>query len=114
MSFLKYVNEEGSSPVARTADGYPIRGGVNPFLRQEEEEELSPSFDARCRVFDLSDPEHLKQYTEVLDKIANGAWIPLAPDQTIENSSKTGWIVLCRWAEVKAEIPQNIKNRLGL
>lgn len=110
MSFLKYLNEGRSS---RTPDGYPIRGGFNGLLRAEEAAELPLSFDAHCRVFDLSNQEHLKEYEEVLDRIANEQYIRLAKDLEMADLERKTWLVLCRWAEVKGDIPPNLLAALG-
>ena len=102
-SFLKYLTK--GEETQRTEDGFPLRNGRRALLKREEVEDLPVSFDAHCKVFDLSNPEHLAEYEAVLDKVANGLWVRLAPDKEMEAQDKKGWLVLCRWAEVKGEIP---------
>lgn len=107
MSFWKYIEKGESQP--RTPDGVVIRvaSGHLPFFRQEELDEFLPSYDAHVRIFDLSKPEDLKDYTEVLDRIANGDCVRLAPDLEMPDPETKSWRILCRWADVKVDIPGN-------
>jgi len=74
---MKYIGEQGD----HGGDlgwpglyGLPMRGngGSAGLLKDEELDEFfEVVYDFKCREFDLSDPEQLKQYTEVMDRIVN-------------------------------------------
>lgn len=112
MSYIKYLQDNPQQ--LRTDDGFPIRGNNNLLLRREELEEMTLSFDARCRIFDLSVPEQLQDYTAVLDRIANEQFIRLAPDREMEDKERRTWLVLCRWAEVKGDVPPHLLSATGV
>lgn len=113
MSFLKYVSERGARAVPRTADGFPIRGDRVPFLKQHEYEDIGLGFDARVRVFATDRPEEMAEYQQVLDQIANGMFVRLAPDKEEFLADRRCWLVLVRWAEVKGELSPQLLAAAG-
>lgn len=108
MSVLKYFSER---PL-RTQEGFPMRNAQIPNLRQDDYDNIELGLDARCRVFDLANEQDLKDYTEVLDHIANGDWTRLAPDLEMEDREKMTWRILCRWAEIKGDLPLNMMGAI--
>jgi len=55
-------------------DGAPYKGAPLPPMSEEElEERLVKVAEPHVRIFDLHNSEDVKEYTAVLDKIANGA-----------------------------------------
>ena len=113
VAILKYLTENGRIP--RTQDGYPLRGGIDPLLRPEEiEDKIQLSLDAKCRIFDLTKEEDLKDYTVILDKVANGLFTRLSIDKEMEKPDGTGWLVLCRWAEIQGDVPPELLKSLGV
>lgn len=113
-AILKYLQEKGSERVHRTADGFPIRNQLVPFLKQSETDELELSLDARVQTFATDKVEDMAAYQAVLDRIANGLFTRLAPDQdqTLP-PPRLGWLILVRWAEVKADVPPRLYGQGG-
>jgi hypothetical protein len=113
VSFLKYFDDQGERGIARTADGYPIRGNRVPFLKQHEYENIPVGFDAHVNVFCTSDEEHMRAYQIVLDRIANGLYTRLAPDKEEFVAERGHWLILCRWAEMKGELSPQVVSGAG-
>lgn len=105
ISFLKYLGELKG---ARTPDGFPIRGGQAPPMRREEYDDLGYSVDARVRVFATDKPEDMAEYAAVLDRVANGLYVHLAPDREEFVPARGAWLILVRWGEVKGDLPQHM------
>ena len=105
MSFRKYLLSDAERRAPRSAEGYPMRGGAAPVVLDHEYDEASVGADAHVRVFATDSPEDLAAYTEVLDRIANGLFVRLAPDRDEFVAARGAWLVLCRWAALQAEAP---------
>lgn len=109
MSILKYLEErdaEDDRPVARTLEGYPIRNQNVPLLKRHEMEEVELSADARVRQFETDNVEHMRDYQEILDRVANGLFFRLAEDRELPlPPPRLGWVILVRYAEVKGDVP---------
>lgn len=113
MSFLKYLSEAGQAHVARTPDGFPIRGNQVPFLKQDEYENIQLGTDAHVRVFATWKPDDMRDLTEVLDKIANTLFYRLADDREEFVASEGGWLILMRWGEIKGEFSPGFMDAVG-
>ncbi len=59
MNFTKYLAEHGERTVARTVDGFPIRGGQMPLLRQDEYDKIQLGLDAKVKVFATADAKQM-------------------------------------------------------
>ena len=112
MAFLKYLGEDGQD-VPRTDAGVPIRGPRVPFLRQEEMDDLPLSADVNARAFRTDDPEQLKAYIAVMDRIVNGVYERVAPDLEQVLPAADCWLFFVRWAEIKADVPKALYDRTG-
>ncbi len=115
MSFLKYLEElpDGTSQTARTEDGYPIRGDTAQLLKKDELDELTLGFDAHVQVFATDSPDDMRAYQNIMDRVANGQFVRLSPDREEFIAARGAWLILCRWAEVKGEIPPYLSRRAG-
>jgi hypothetical protein len=109
-TILKYLEQHGAAPVARTPDGFPIRDQRVPLLKRHELDDIELSADAQVRQFETDKPEHLQQYQEILDRIANGLFYRLNErDRDLEMPlppPRIGWVILVRYAEVKGDVPR--------
>jgi len=90
-----------------TAQGFPILGGPpSPNTTQEEYENIPLQLDVKVRIFNLNDPEDLKEYTNVRDLIANKACVQLDRTKLVsEDNSKIS--IHMEWAEVQGRLPPN-------
>ncbi len=113
MSFFKYLSDQSQRNVARTADGYPIRGNMVPFLKQSEYEEITLGSDAYVKVFETDNADHMTEYQAVLDKIANQLFYRLADDVVQWVPDRNCWFILVRWAEIKGEFSPAFMSKVG-
>jgi hypothetical protein len=109
-------NKHGRNGKAQlTPDGVPLRRqGLPPLHAHEMLAEVAYSFDVRVRVFDLHNPDDLKAYEEVWDKVKNGFWVWARPPILRYNRRKQTFVALLHWAEVYGEISQRLAMRLGV
>lgn len=113
MSFVKYLTDTGERKKARTQDGFPIRGDRTPFLKQQEFENIELGLDAHVKVFATDKIEQMVEYETILDKIANGLFVRLAPEKEEFVESRQCWLILVRWAEVKGELSPQLLDAIG-
>lgn len=111
-SFLKYLHGH-NDPSARTPEGYPIRGNVIPFLKPGEEDEIQISLDTKVQVFKTNDAQDLAEYTDVLDRIANGLYVRVAKDLEEFLEDEKCWVFCVRYAEVKGDVSRELMRRTG-
>lgn len=113
MSFVKYLSDKRERQIPRTSDGYPIRGDRVPFLKQEEYENIQLGLDAYVKVFATDRPEDMQEYQAILDRIANGLFVRLAPDREEFLPQRQAWLILVRWAEIKGEFEPSFFDAVG-
>ena len=107
-SFFKYYREKHDQDGERLwwpggPDGYPFRGAMPPQTKQHEYENLNPVGKLRCRLFYLSKPEDLKDYSIIRDKCANGLFVPVDRDRVWDENTQNYRIFL-EWLEMGYEV----------
>lgn len=96
---VKYRQTTGT-----TAQGFPIVGGpLAPNTTQEEYENIPLQLDVKVKIFDLSNEEDLKEYTQIRDLIANKACIQLDRTKLISDDNKKISIHM-EWADVRGKL----------
>lgn len=101
----KYRQEAGT-----TMHGFPINGKVATNLTQEEYESLPLGLNVKVRVFNLSKPEDLKDYSSVRDQIANRKFVQLDRTKLLSKDGRDISIHL-EWADVEGYVPKNMQRR---
>lgn len=88
-------------------DGIPFRsnGTAPPNLKADDPRQPILVQDAKVRIFDLSDPEHLAQYEQIWFKIGRGQYKCSAEERQFIPELKN-WRVLLRYAEFYFELPK--------
>jgi hypothetical protein len=76
----------------------------DPLLRQDElASRLRPTTPGKVGVFDLSVPEQLQQYEDVVDRAGRGEFI-LCREEVNWNAAKGHYVVFARWIEQQMEV----------
>ena len=111
MSLSRYYNERESStgePLywgRAKLDGAPFRG-VPPMLREEEfDEHAERSMDAHVRIFNLSRPEELQDYRQILERVCNQRCMIVHRERQYDPATRS-FLVLLEWVEPFIEVPQ--------
>ena len=110
----KYIQKNPSPYTDRTTDGIPFRQGGVP-IKVSEMEDLSLSGDFVCKIFNLSDPEDMKEYQSIMDQVINRALVLYGParERAPQFNPQTGnFVVLLRWVKVFAEVPRYILDQM--
>jgi hypothetical protein len=96
---VKYRQASGT-----TAQGFPIAGGpMAPNTTQEEYENIPLQLDVKVKIFDLSNPEDLKEYAKVRDLIANRACVQIDRTKLI-SEDKQKISIHMEWADIQGKI----------
>lgn len=90
-----------------TAEGVPFRGPAPPHFRQEEYESIPITYDAKTKIYDLSDEEQLTQYNEIIDRCAKGISI-IRKELVQYDEEKKSWRVLLQWFDMFGETNRNM------
>jgi len=122
MSLLKYFEQPDGARDADSLwwgrvlsghDDFPFRGQAAPMLTADEHSQKVRDFcDARTRVFDLSQPNDLAQYTEVLDHWGNGWWRIVVHEKVYDAELKN-WRVFVAWLEPYGGLVHSPSQRSG-
>ena len=89
-----------------TSQGFPIAGGpMAPNTTQEEYENIPLQYDVKVKIFDLSDPEDLKDYTKIRDLAANRACVIIDRTKIISEDKKLS--IHMEWADVQGKLSPN-------
>ena len=91
--------------------GIPFRGDVVPNIKNEDNRQPVEVNDAKIRIFDLSDPEQLKEYERVFDMVAKGIWY-VSMENVQYDPIKQTWKILLRYVEQYMEMPGELERRL--
>jgi hypothetical protein len=87
-----------------TSQGFPILGGPkSPNTTQDEYENIPLLLNVKVKIFDLSLPEELKEYTEVRDLIANRACVQLDRTKLISDDGKKISVHM-EWADIQGKM----------
>ena len=101
MDILRHFGGVGAKyrPNQATAQGYPVisEGGF-PNLRGDEFDNMPIVLTVKVKVFDLSKPDELAEYTAVRDRIANRSWIQLDKTKLLDPSGN-GIKIHLEWCE---------------
>jgi hypothetical protein len=114
MSLIKYIGEQSDGDHGRNLNwpglhGLPVRGEVGLLKDDELDEFFELAYDFHCKEFHLSNPEELKEYTQVKDRIVNGWYV----EKFVDNyrDSETGLrVVYLEWCQSYGQI--NPKSQL--
>jgi len=99
---IKYRQVSGT-----TAQGFPIMGGPpSPNTTQEEYENIPLQLDVKVRIFDLNDPQDLKDYAAIRDLIVNNACMQLDRTKLISEDN-TKMKIHMEWADIQGRLPPN-------
>lgn len=90
-------NVLGKKNVFPGLDGIPFRGPV-PDLKQDDKQPQT-GYQARVKIFDLSDEKQLLEYTQVMQICANGL-AQIGAEERIYDKSSKNWRVFIRWWEL--------------
>lgn len=92
----------------RLLGSVPLRGATNPALKEEEFDHLEVRPVAKVKLFNLSIPEHLKEYELILHRMVNGWYVKLKDYHHFDESSKTMFVHL-EWCQLYKEIPEHLE-----
>ena len=97
----RLLNPGGAASKKMTLPGYnnvPFRG-VPPFLKDEDDPSRLPkqAMQVYVDVFDMSDDEDRKYYSQVWQMAANGYCL-ISADERQYDDAKKNWRVFLRWA----------------
>lgn len=111
MSLLRYAGaglktDRGPLQFGRVGmDGLPFRANPDSlYTNKEIEQKAFISADVGVRVFNLSVPEDLKEYGEILEKAANGLYQLLLDREDFVPETGT-YMVLVKWTMSALEMP---------
>jgi hypothetical protein len=91
-----------------TQEGYPFKGKSPPLVRQEEYEETPIAVDLGTAILEI--PTQMEEYCEIMDKIANGAWV-LRSELVREHTDPGKWVVWLTWLEPYGmPVPENARR----
>lgn len=78
-----------------------------PFIKRDDPEHLQPKIvvDARIRVFDLSRPKDLSDYSRVWDLAAKGT-VMISAEERHWSEKTHSFHVFLRWGELYREMPK--------
>ena len=111
----KYLNEQGEAHGGNLhwpgLNGLPVRGSVGLLKDDELDEFFEVACDFHCREFDLADPEQLKAYTEVMDRIVNGWYTRLFVDNYRDPEKGTRKVYL-EWQQSYGQISPRANTRI--
>lgn len=115
MSMLKFVGQQGAEHGGNLLwpglYGMPIRGQAGLLKDSEIDENFEIAYDFHCRDFDLSDPDHLKEYTGVMDRISNGWYIQR--EKVAGRDATTGAMrVYLEWCQSYGQINPKVQQRI--
>lgn len=75
--------------------------GASPAKPRIKPDEIEPIFgDIHVGVFDLSVPEDLKSYEEVISKIAKSLARRIVREQLLPIPEKSKWMALLHWQDI--------------
>ncbi len=79
--------------------------GASPARPRRSLQDLPPVAykEIQVGVFDLSDKEQLKQYQDVLNKLASGNWVRVMKEQIMPMPDRGKWMALIHYREVDWE-----------
>lgn len=82
-------------------EGAPFRGKAIPDVKENDPFHKQPqtSMQARVRVFDLSNPEHLTEYENIMQVISNG-FGQLGAEERVYGEDIKNWRIFIRWWQV--------------
>lgn len=123
-SIFKYVQDGGGAgsrhqggklhwPAANHF-GVPMRGNVTPFLNEDEMlDKTSTVSDFYVKEFDLSDPEQLSWYVDVMDHIVNGWYLKIFIERRWDEVLKKRFVYL-EWTQRYAQVNDAGEPKLNL
>ncbi len=102
--FAEILRSQGLYPLPDVP--FPVRAAAGQALTNEEVARIVPRYTPHVRIFDLSNAEHLKDYTDVLDRCLNKAGVKLlGQPREVFVPEKLTWMVLAQWTDVEGELP---------
>lgn len=115
MSLLKYFgeqNEDGHNGRLFWSGNLeaPFRGRSAPLLNRDEYDKLEIDYDAHVRVFDLGDPEELRQYEAILDRAANGGWYVVRHVEHHWDEARGTMKVYVEWFQKYSSLPPHMRS----
>ena len=79
-------------------DDMPFRGRAPLMTNEEYESKVKEFCDTKVQIFDLSKPEELAAYTDILDRIANG-FCRLIEREKVYDPETKNWRRYMEWTE---------------
>jgi hypothetical protein len=92
-------------PFFKTPQGIPFVSDPGLMTQEELETKVKYGGHMRVRVFDLSQPDDLAEYTRVWQKIAEGPYFKVR-ELLQENRETHNWTALLQWLELYAVPPK--------
>ena len=111
-SFFKHINEQDENSHGGklywgggiAGGNVPFRGAYAPTLTKEElENQVSVVKDFHCDLFELSNPEHMQRYQNVMDRVVGGWYHIIYIDRKLVAEQKTA-IVYIEWVQRYGEL----------
>lgn len=121
MSFFKFSEDTSNKDLhwsRASMDGAPFKGPSIPLLKDEEFESLAEKVhDTKVGIFDSTDPDHKQHgrtYTEVMDGILAGWFIPLCERERkwVEKDGELKMMVYMEWSEPTMQLPKQVVQKL--
>ena len=80
-------------------------------LKDDDEEKKKPILNATAhvKIFHLSDDGEMKEYEEIMQKLADGHAM-ISHEQIKRSSDKTSWDVFLRWMEFRFIGPEDVTH----
>lgn len=82
-------------------EGAPFRGSAIPDIKEDDPFHKQPqmAMQARVRIFEMNNPKHMTEYTEILQVIANG-FGQLGAEERVYAEDIKSWRIFIRWWQV--------------
>ena len=87
--------------------GVPVRGAPSRILAPEELQRFQLSIDVHFRIFDLQNPDQLRQYETLMTAAASFPWVRVYEEVKPADigAGSTNWKVGVKWGETYLQPP---------